>query len=153
MRDDGDKLYMVGPSYFDFNETALVKGDRDVERAYVFSNSSDISGDAATTTVFIAPCAGEIRAVNNIVTEAIADTTISTAAVTVGVADADGSTDGDTDYFASYTPVKASAVGTVTEATLTNTSFTAGQAITVSHVAQAIAGTVYTVVELSLDAE
>ncbi len=111
----------------------------------------DISATAATLVGPIFPVAGTILRAYQVVTEAVADVTITTATVSLGTAGADGSTGADVDAVVDELAlVKAAAVGTVTALTIVDGAIAAGEVLTASHVAQAIDGKVKIVVEYTL---
>jgi len=117
---------------------------------YEFANM-DISESAATKTGCVFPVAGEIIRAYAVVTEAIANSTITTGAYSVGIAGADGTAGADVDAFVAATPVvKNAALGTVYPLTLLTTAVAAGKTITATHVQQAIAGNIKIVVEYRL---
>lgn len=154
---EADTLRVEGVEYFDASKATVqaaaveVGGDR-VDRLYRYEFAEvDISATAATLVGPIFPVAGTVVRAYQVVTEAVANTTISTATISLGVAAADGTTGADVDAVVDETKlVKAAAVGTVTALTIVDPDVAAGEVLTLSHVAQEIAGKVKIVVEYTL---
>jgi len=111
----------------------------------------DISATAATLVGPTFPVAGTVLRAYMVVTEAIADESITTAKISLGHAGADGSTGASTAAVVALTaPTKADPVGTVVPLTIATGAIGAGKVLTASHVTQAIAGKVKIVVEYTL---
>ncbi len=125
-------------------------------RRYVHQSAViDISAAGATLSGPIAPSAGKLEKAYWIAAEAFA-AGMATGAVKVGIADADGSSNATVDYFCLGTAeangllVAPGAVGRVQELALANESIPAGKMLTISHVQQAVAGTVVVILEYSI---
>jgi len=125
-------------------------------RRYVHQFAAvDISTAAATVVGPILPVAGVLEKAYYVVTEATAATS-ATAAVQLGVVDADGSSNGDVDKYvlgaaaADGLIVGAKTVGTVVDLGIAVTALPAGKAITATHISQAVDGTVVPIIEYSL---
>lgn len=147
--DGGDKLTF--PSEVVFEDDVTINGTLQ-GRTYKYEFSEiDISATAATVVGAIFPVAGKILKAYAIVTEAIADTAITTATYSIGTANADGSTGADVDAIVDATPVvRKASLGTVYELPFVSTDVAAGDVITATHVAQEIAGKLKLVVEYQL---
>ncbi|MFA7120257.1 MAG: hypothetical protein WC277_02140 [Bacilli bacterium] len=154
---EGDTLRVEEVEYVDASGATVqakaveVGGDR-VDRLYRYEFPEvDISGTAATLVGPIFPVAGTVLRAYQVVTEAVANSTITTATIALGTAGADGSTGADVDAVVDEIPlVKAAAVGTVTALTIVDGAIAAGEVLTASHVAQEIDGKVKIVVEYTL---
>jgi len=153
----GDTVEIRDVNYVDAHPAeieakAFTSGGVRVDRLHRYEFAEiDISATAATLVGPIFPVAGEVVRAYQVVTEAIADVTITTATVSLGTAGADGSTGADVDAVVDeIAPVKATAVGTVTPLAIVDGSIAAGKVLTASHVAQEIDGKVKIVVEYTL---
>lgn len=125
-------------------------------RRYVYQFAAvDISAAGATVVGPIIPAAAVLERVYYVVTEATA-AQAATAAIQIGVVDADGSSNGDVDKYvlgtaaASGLIVGAKAVGTCVDLTIAISALPAGKAITATHISQAVAGTVVPIIEYSI---
>jgi len=137
---------------------AVEDANGDLSRRYIHQFAAqDISAGAATVSGPIMPVAGTLLRAYYVVTEALA-ATMATGAVQIGIADADGSTGANVDEFTLGTTaangllVASDPVGTVVELDLAETAIAAGSMFTVTHVQQAVAGTVVQIIEYALDA-
>jgi hypothetical protein len=126
-------------------------------RRYVWQSAVvDISAGAATQVGPIMPSAGQLIKAYWVCAEAFA-AGMATGAIKVGYVDADGSSNGVVDAFVVGTTdgdhgllVAPGATGRVQELTLASQSIPAGKALTITHVQQAVAGTVYVILEYAI---
>lgn len=154
---EGDTLDIDGVKYVDATRATMkaasfeTPGGR-ADRLYPYEFAEiDISATAATVVGPIFPVDGTVLRAYQVVTEAVANSTITTATIALGTAKADGTTSADVDAVVDETAlVKAAAVGTVTPLTIVDGAIAAGEVLTATHVAQDIAGKVKIVVEYVL---
>ncbi len=156
-RIEADTLEVRGVNYVDapgveVEAKAFTAGGARVNRLYRYEFAEiDISGTAATVVGPVFPVGGTVLRAYQVVTEAVANETITTATIALGVAKADGTTSADVDAVVDETAlVKAAPVGTVTPLTIVDGTIAAGEVLTATHVPQAIAGKVKIVVEYTL---